>query len=118
MNPTIQNLVDYAWKNKRGKAFVGWGPIEIGNAFVQAAYERLLLYSTNETGNIDGVVHCLRFGKTIFVVNVLTTSPGVFRKFVHRFKDLYPGFDLEATRHDKIKQYDTKRFVQKVTRSK
>lgn len=108
-------LVEFVLANRRRKAFVGWGPVDIAEALVQAGQERTLLYATD--GNeITGVVHgnIYRQSKTIYVCNVLTTRKGVLQSFIKRFAVLWPGYKLEARRHDRIKHYDTPRLVQKL----
>lgn len=111
---TIEGLVNYVIANRRGKAFDGWTPIQLAQSFCEAVDENLLLYS-EENGCINGVVHCIRFGDTIHVVNMLTTKAGVMKQFVRRFRELYPRLHLSGERHGKLKSYDTQRLVKHIT---
>src|SRR5450631_3497091 len=100
---TLGELVDYAFRNRKGKAFVGWTREDIGNAFIEALGCGTLVYSVDGDGRIDGVVHAHRFddSKILFVCNILATRRGVMKCLVRRLYDLFPSYGAEADRRGK-----------------
>lgn len=115
---TLKELVDYSFYNRRGKAFLGWTIQDITNAFIDSLQEGTLLYSVDERGNINGVVHATRFekDKVLFVGNILATGKGVLGQFVGRFKKMFPGYQLEAQRRQRHIKYRTGRLVKLLTK--
>jgi hypothetical protein len=103
--------------HRRGKAFLDWSPIEVADAFCEAADDRALVYSVDNNGVIDGVGHgrVHRKERVFYVCNVLTTRKEILNAMLTWFKMLYPGYRLQATRHDRIKRYDTVKLLQKLT---
>lgn len=116
MAHTIGSLVDFVMRERRGKAFVGWTPIEIAGAIQQGIEDNSMCYSAAPDGRLDGIVVANRHmkDKVIYVTSVLTTRPGVFASFMRMFTVLYPEFSIEAERRGKTVKYDTKRLVEKV----
>lgn len=112
----LGDLVEFILLNRRGKAFVKWTRQEITMALLEALESGTLLYSISPRGYINGVVHGSKHdGHTLHIHNILTIEDGVFRTFVKRFNELYPGWKLEARRHDRIKEYNTPRLITKMT---
>lgn len=114
---TLNELVEYAFLQRRGKAFYGWSREDITNAFIEGLENGTLLYSIDSNGAINGVVHAHRFDNTLFICNILTTGKGVLAMFVRRFKMMFPGYSLEAERRHRRVQYNTPRLVQLLTKS-
>lgn len=115
---SFQELVDYAFYNRKGKAFIGWSRTEIGMAFCDSLSQSTLFYSVNGGGQINGIVHGVRFDdeKVIFVSNILASSRDVLEEFIRRFRRMFPDYRLEALRHGKRKVYNTPKLVKKITK--
>ena len=117
---TMGELVEYAYNNKRGKAFCGWTRQNIMDAFLEALQDGTLLYSVDDRGRINGVVHGTKFvqDRTLFIGNILSTGGHlVLVEFIKRFKVMFQGYNLEAQRRGKRKIYNTGRLVQLLTKT-
>lgn len=103
-------------KHRSGKAYEGWNPHQIATAVEQAIEDHCFLYAAGPSGELAGVVTCLRFNsdKTLYVSGILTTQRDVLAKFVKVFRTWFPGWKLEGERNGRIKHYDTDRFCNKV----
>ena len=113
---TLADVVEYIMANRRGKAFQHWTRSDITLALNDSLDDGAFLYSVDGKGNINGVCHGRKFvrNNVLFVFNILTTGRGVLNNFIERFKEMFPGYRLEGKRHDKIKIYNTDRFVSKL----
>jgi len=115
-NHTLADVVEYIMANRRGKAFYKWTRSEITLTLAEAVNEGTFLYSVDDRGNINGCVHGTRFVKdnVLFVHNILTTGGTVVLiNFIKRFRELFFGYRLEATRRGRTKIYNTDKFVSK-----
>lgn len=52
------------------------------------------------------VVYSLCPDKGIYVQNIVISEPGILREFINLFKQLFPGYYINAHRHGKPIKYD------------
>lgn len=123
MNVTLQQLVDFVLKNRRGKAFLNYSELNIASSILTASLENTLLYSVDSDGNIDGIVVATKSPeiKVMFINNILTTRHSVLQLFVRTFRKLYPQYSLRAERWHgpdrsicKIVTYNTDKLCSKL----
>lgn len=116
----IEKCTDFVLEHRKKKAFVGWSKKEIYDTLFYAMCNQVMLYGTDEQGNIVGVVHGVvdHKEKLFHVVNALAIRDGIFRTFVDRYTHMFPEYRLQGMRFDKLKVYNTPRFIKKVLANK
>lgn len=114
---TIQDIVEYILANRSNKAYKDWTPTQIVDAIAVGVEDNSMLVSITPNGEISGVVTCskIRSAKVLYVNGLVTTAKGVMKTFLQRFRELYPDWSLEATRHGKYVKYPTNRLVKLAT---
>lgn len=115
MRYTVGHLVQYVENNRRGKGFDKWTTEQLINDIAKAIDDKLMFYSADATGNINGlVIGKLESDKTIFVSGILTTGRGIMKRFIKSFKTMYPDHNLKAERKSKVVYYNTAKLVNKI----
>lgn len=123
MTVTLGQLVEYVLKNRRGKAFFGYTEQQIAIDILMFAKMGTMLYDVNDNDEICGIVIADKTeeDKTMFVRDVLTTSPNTLKKFIAHFKSKFPTYRLIAQRwrglgrnKAKIVNYNTDKLCNKI----
>jgi len=108
----VTKLVDFVITNRTDKIFKNWSREEIERALRAGILNESLCYATNESGEVNGIVHWILDPnkKLMYVVNVLTTDRSVLPVFMDRFDNWFPGYKLAGMRYGVRKEYNTPRF--------
>ena len=116
LNELVEKLVSFIILNRKNKAFEGWPEDKIRLAMRQAMYNQSLLWCSNETGQIVGVVFgdANHLNKSFYVVGILTTDPRAIKQFVVRFDQMFPGYSLEGWRMNGIRYYNTPKLISRL----
>lgn len=114
---TINDLIDFAWKNRRGKAFSFTEKEYLIHEICQAIQQNCLSFCVSRTGKLNGLVtgSVIPEQSVFFVTNILATERGVLNALLAKFTGLYPNYSLEARRKGKIKRYNTTKLINKVS---
>src|SRR5256885_1069863 len=113
----IKDLVEFVVKNRRGEAFKDWSEDELAINFRDGIDKNCLTFSLDEKEEIDGVLLAEIFPeyKVLHIENFLTTRRGLMNKFLSKYFEWYPGWELQANRHGHLIRYkDTPRLIQKI----
>lgn len=119
LNKTLQikDIVKFILENRKNKAFRDWSKEAIAVEFSKAFDKKSAVYSLNPAGKINGVVigEASYEYKVFHVRDILTTEEGVLKKLIKKFLELYPGWDIQAYRHDKLTRYfNTPLLIKKI----
>ena len=101
-------LVQFILKNRKGLAFKDWTEEDITvNLILRFSKQEASFSINNETKEINGVVlACANEpSKTLRVVNILTTEPGVMKTFIRRFQSIYPDFTIDYKHNEQERGY-------------
>lgn len=113
MRHTIGEMVKFITDHRRNKVFRHWTAEEIVSAIKDAIERNGFSYCIDSKGAINGVVMGWpnHEEKVFYVSNILATEHGVMKAFIKHFGKLYAGYNIEATRHDRIRHYRTERLI-------
>lgn len=118
---TIEDIIAFIQREKRKAAFCfEQSEEDLIQDVMQACFQGTMSYCVDRQGNLNGIAigSVLPEEKVFYVTNCLASREnraGVMLALLRKFKALYPEYKLEARRHGKIKQYNTDRFIMKVT---
>jgi len=115
---TVEDLVQWILKNRRGVVFEGWTEENLRPFLLECIDHNLLFYGTDPQGDFTSVVTVQKRSPfRLYLAHALTTKPGELgRQFFERLFILWPGVKyVEADRHGKTHEYrveDLKRKLQ------
>lgn len=106
--PKLCEAVTYILANRGTRAFVNYDEPSIYTAVYNSCLDGYCLYSVDsETGSLDGI---LLFrpnvrARTLFVDQMICTTPQALKHFLVVFFQLYSGFLLYANRRGRVKLF-------------
>lgn len=102
------SLVGWILANRRSNAFAGYSAARILQELQECDRKGALVYSTDESGNVNGVV-CGSpdtTSKILWVHDILTTSRGVVKQFMQQFHVMFPTYTIQGmNRHGRIRTF-------------
>ena len=118
MKVTIPDLIQFVLRNRRGKAFKGWTPQQIGWRIERALNNGGLAMAVNDKGAIVGLCCATpdHEKKVLHVDEILTTWPQALSGIIQKYKQWFDGFEITARRRGKQKLYRTGRLVHLLSR--
>ena len=95
---TIGQLADWIITNRRDKAFKDYSKEKIIDELNTCANSLSMLYVTNESDEITGVVCCKNdsIARVLYVYDILATKPGVIKHMLQYFLNNFPQYKLEG----------------------
>lgn len=101
---TIKKMTDWILSNRRGDAFKGYPPNKISNLIKHSLEQNVFVVSV-EDGKMNGIACGERHEKEhyIFIHDVLTTKPGIVRKFIEYCLSLYPDYPIYGMAHGRYR---------------
>ena len=116
MTTTIGQTVEYILANRRGNAFKDLTYTQIAAEIIDAVARKEMLFATNECGALIGIVVAIThpMERVVMVCDILCTERWVMQLFVAQFRELYPGWRIEAQRRGRHRRYDTERLTKHI----
>ena len=96
----LRDIVDWVIKNRRGMAFKEYPPNKIANCIKDAIKHDVFVFS-----HTDRVINGIACGERndeeqyIFIHDVLTTQPGIVKKFILYCYTKYPSYAIYGMAH-------------------
>jgi len=102
---TLKELVDWILANRSKAAFRDYSPNKIANLLIHSMQQGVFCFSFDKEEKINGVVCGERTPYNVMIHDILTTSPGVIKKFMKHYMTLYPYHTILAERKGKLVTY-------------
>lgn len=108
----IADVVKFVMANRQNKVCKEWSPYEITSSAARALKNKTLAYTTNNIGNLDGIVwgYPDYVKKELYIECILSTSKKVLPELMKYFLIIYDGWTLTAHRKGKFVKYSTKKL--------
>jgi hypothetical protein len=113
---TIEQLVQYILKNRRGNAFKDYSQHLIENGIKIAYNQGTMLCAVNNDGEVCGIVIARAYHeqRIMDILDILTTEKWVLPKFVREFLARFPEYELTGLRDGIRVDYKTKALCNKI----
>ena len=112
---TAGQLLDFVLENRTDKVFKGFSKEEVAAAINEGIEDGTLFYATDGekiTGMILG--EKIETPKVIFVTENLAMSLKTLMIFARMANERFPGYRLEAMRHDRHRKFNTEQLYRKL----
>lgn len=112
---TVGQLIDFILENRTDKVFKGYTKEEVAGAVEKGLQDGTLFYDT-DGHKVTGMVLAEKIPnkKVMFVIENLAMSIDRLRKFAQKSQQMYPGWKLEAMRHNKHRIFNTEKLYKKL----
>lgn len=113
---TTGQLLDFVLKYREDKVFKGFTKAQVAAAITEGIQDGTLFYIATFDEKICGVVlaHKLETPKVLFVVENLAMSLTNLKVIATKAKREFPGYRIEAMRHNKHRRFDTEKLYRKL----
>lgn len=114
---TVGQLIDWIVLNREGKVFKDFSLNEIAAAVKAGIANKTLYYATNADGSISGMIlaHPNYRRRVLFVTENMAMSLATLKLFAKRAKAEFPGWRIEAMRHNRHRRFNTEKLYRKLT---
>ena len=112
---TFGALLEFILKHREDKVFKGFTEGEVAGAVAEGIEDGMLFYASDGekiTGMILGQKRPA--SKIMFVVENLAMSLSTLKQFAMMAQERFPGWTLEAMRHDKHRKFNTEKLYRKL----
>jgi len=116
MSLKIKDMVDFIVANRKDKIFIGYTEEEIAIEVESGIAHNTMCYATDD-GKITGVIFVNRDdeNKVLFVRDNLAMTIKNLKLFATIAKNFYPGYTLQAMRHNCRRIFNTQKLYQKLS---
>lgn len=111
---TLSDFVNYAFYNRRGKAFENYTYRQIMYDVLRAARENVLCYAADGDEIVGLLLGYKTDDKTIHISHVLTTKEGVFWHLLENLWLVYTSARITAVRRGRTVEYNVPKFVERI----
>lgn len=110
---TAGKILDFILANRGTKTFKDWTVSEIAAGIATGIEENTLLWLEKDN-QVTGVILAEKFPaeRVLFVTENLAMSLDNLKQFAAKAQQMYPGWNLEAMRHNQHRKFKTKRLYQ------
>lgn len=113
---TAGKILDFILENRGVKTFKGYTKEEIAAVILEGIENRTLYYAETPDGKVSGMILAIKVEKDriLFVVENLSMSMRNLKAFARKAYKEFPGYKLEAMRHEKIRHFNTDKLYKKL----
>lgn len=113
---TVGQLLDFVMENRKGKVFKGYTRGQVAAALTEGIEDGTLFYCATLDEKITGMILAFKIHepKVLFVTENLAMKMSNLKEFARKAKIKFPGWSIEAMRHDKHRKYNTDRLYKKL----
>ncbi len=112
---TAGDLLDFVLEHRENKVFKGYTKEEVAAAIAEGIQDGTLFYATKDD-KIIGMALAIKLDspKVLFVIENLAMSITILGRFAKMASEKFPGWKIEAMRHDKHRKFDTQKLYRKL----
>ena len=112
---TVGALLEFILKHREDKVFKGFTKEEVAGAIAEGIEDGMLFYASDGE-KITGMILAekIHTPKIVFVVENLAMSLRTLKQFAMMAQERFPGWKLEAMRHNKHRKFNTEKLYRKL----
>ena len=113
---SIGQMLDFVMEHRKGKVFKSYTRGEVAAALVEGVEDNTLWYVSTPDEKIVGMIlfDKITMDKVLFVTENMAMSLDILGLFAARAKKEYPGWTIQAFRHNTHRKFNTSKLYRKL----
>ena len=109
-------MADWILARRGTKVFKDYSKEQLVYSLTEAVKDNTVYYEATPDDRILGMILAVKLEsrKVLFVVENLATNLRILSRFAQKAKEMYPGWTIEAIRHNKLRKFNTPKLFNKL----